>query len=259
MESRRVLIVNADDFGYDPAVTRGILLAAKAGFVRSTTLMVNTPFSKEAAGQTGALAVGLHLNLCRFRPASHHFPLQFLNAGELAEARAAELPAEVVETETLAQLDELARLLARPATHIDVHKHLHRLPNVLEGVARVAHARGLPVRALDEPMRASLRSLGVATPDHFLGEAGAEAYWTHQRLLCALDELLPGVTELMCHPGFRPETLASGYAAQREVELAAFSAAGLLDLANRAGIVLSDFSSLGPGGQRQVDGAGRRR
>lgn len=35
----RILIINADDLGYDPAVTRGILEAMRAGLVSSATLM----------------------------------------------------------------------------------------------------------------------------------------------------------------------------------------------------------------------------
>ena len=35
------LIVNADDFGYTPGVTSGILRAQREGIVTATTLMVN--------------------------------------------------------------------------------------------------------------------------------------------------------------------------------------------------------------------------
>ena len=41
--SARRLIVNADDLGYDPAVSEGIVLAMRSGVVTSSTLMVNLP------------------------------------------------------------------------------------------------------------------------------------------------------------------------------------------------------------------------
>ena len=64
------LILNADDFGYDPAVTRGIAEAMRQGVVSSTTMIVNSPWSEEAAAQAEGLAIGLHLNLVRFESVS---------------------------------------------------------------------------------------------------------------------------------------------------------------------------------------------
>lgn len=237
-----LLIVNADDLGYDPAVTRGILEAAKQGIVSSTTLMVNTPFSEEAASLAGGLSVGLHLNLSRWSPAWARFPPELLQAGLFSEARAKELPAEVVEEETWAQLERLEALRGQPATHLDVHKHLHRHPGVLEGVASAARRRGLPVRSIDRAMRARLRGLGVATPDHFLGEAGAEPCWTLERLCQALESLPEaGVVELMCHPGYSPSSVSSGYSSQREVELEALTHPRARALVERLGIELVDY------------------
>jgi predicted glycoside hydrolase/deacetylase ChbG (UPF0249 family) len=41
-----------------------------------------------------------------------------------------------------------------------------------------------------------------------------------ERQLAALPE--EGVSELMCHPGYTPEAVKSGYGKQREVELSTF-------------------------------------
>lgn len=208
------LILNADDFGYDPAVTRGIAQSMRQGVVSSTTMIVNSPWSEDAARQAEGLAIGLHLNLVRFRAVSEP-------GRELDESTALELP--FVVQETRAQLDRLEALLGREATHLDVHKHAHRAPLVLEALSVVARERSLPVRSIDPGMRASLRAAGVRTNDAFLGEAGADAYWTAQRWAEQLDAApREGVVELMCHPGHRPSHLTSGYGAQREVELATF-------------------------------------
>ena len=239
------LIINADDLGYDPAVTRGILQAMREGVVSSTTLMVNLAHSAPAARDARGLAVGLHLNLARGRPTWARFPAALLEDGALSEARAGALPAEVVEAETLAQLAQLEALVGQAATHVDVHKHLHRHPQVLEGLAAAARERGLPVRSLDAPMREALAARGVATNDAFLGDAGAEAYWTPERLEAELARLpAHGVVELMCHPGYRPRTLASGYGAQREVELATFLSPRARQALARAGCVPTDFRVL---------------
>ena len=219
----RLLIINADDLGYDPAVSSGILEAMRRGVVSSATLMVNTPHSEAAAASARGLAIGLHLNLARHPPLSAAFPPALLRQGELDEARAHQLPAEVVEAETRAQLSRLEALLGARATHVDVHKHLHRHPQVLEGLTRAAAALDLPVRSIDPSMRRALAGRGVRTNDHFLGDAGADAYWTLERLTAELAALpLEGAIELMCHPGHLPTHVKSGYAAQREVELQTF-------------------------------------
>jgi predicted glycoside hydrolase/deacetylase ChbG (UPF0249 family) len=246
--SARALIINADDLGYDPAVTRGILRAMREGVVSSATFMVNTPFSEEAAREAQGLSIGLHLNLARGAPVWANFPQDFLERGEFSEACAPALPPEAVEAEARAQLERLATLLGRPATHVDVHKHLHRHQGVLAGLARAAHATGLPVRSIDEPMRRELQAQGVATNAGFLGDAGTEAYWTLERFEDAVATLpASGVIELMCHPGYRPEAVKSGYAAQREVELETFLHPRARAALARAGVVPTGFAVLTPG------------
>jgi predicted glycoside hydrolase/deacetylase ChbG (UPF0249 family) len=247
--SARALIINADDLGYDPAVTRGILRAMREGVVSSATFMVNTPYSEAAAREARGLSIGLHFNLARGTPVWSGFPRALLgDDGGLVEARAAVLPPDVVEAEAFAQLARLAGLLGRPATHVDVHKHLHRHPHVLEGLARAARAAGLPVRSIDAEMRRALQAQGVATNAHFIGDAGAEAYWTLERLESHLASLpADGVIELMCHPGYRPEALKSGYSTQREVELDTFLHPRARELLARAGLAPADFRVLTPG------------
>jgi predicted glycoside hydrolase/deacetylase ChbG (UPF0249 family) len=212
----RRLVLNADDFGYDPAVTLGIVEAMTRGVVSSTTMIVNSPYSAHAAERADGLAVGLHLNLVRFAAVSdpsHVFVEEALPS----------LDADFVARETEAQLSRLYELVGRNATHIDVHKHAHLMPAVLEGLARTARAWGLKVRSISDAMRATLRAYGVETNDAFLGDAGAEAYWTLERFEAHLDALpAEGLVEFMCHPGYRPTHVKSSYGTQREVELSTF-------------------------------------
>lgn len=239
------LIINADDLGYDPAVTDGILRAMTEGVVTSATLMVNTPYAAEAAARARPLAVGLHLNLARWKPLSPAIPATLLGrTGDFVEANAPGLPAEAVKAEALAQLAEAQRLLGRAPTHVDVHKHLHRYPNILEGVAAAALDRGLPVRSVDAGMRAALARKQVRSASHFIGEAGHEAYWTIEHFRRELERLPDGVTELMCHPGLAPTHVASGYSQQREVELQTFLHPGARAIVERLGIQLTDFRAV---------------
>jgi chitin disaccharide deacetylase len=241
-----MLIINADDLGYDPAVSRGIVRALNAGVVTSATLMVNTPFAAEAARWAQGHCLGLHLNLARWRPVSSAFTSEDLGPGGVfREELAARLPVQAIAAETTAQLERFKTLSGRLPTHVDVHKHLHRHPNVLEGLAQVAARQRLPVRSIDEAMRTCLRVLGVRTNDAFLGDAGATAYWTTVRLAKQLRGLGPGVTELMCHPGYAPSEVESGYGAQREVELDTFLNPDSRVLLEEAGVHLVAWSALG--------------
>ncbi|HZJ55636.1 MAG TPA: ChbG/HpnK family deacetylase [Myxococcaceae bacterium] len=242
--SRR-LIINADDLGYDPAVSEGIVLAMRSGVVTSSTLMVNLPHSEHGAALARGLSVGLHLNLSRGTPVSGGFPPSLLRAGAFDEALVGSLSPDAVAEEAEAQLARAEELLGGPPTHVDVHRHLHRFPAVLEGVSRVAGSRGLPVRALDETMRAQLRRAGVRTTDHFVGEASGEAYWTELRFAETVAALAEGITELMCHPGYPPRQTHTSYALQRAVELATLTSAAARQAIAEAGISLGSFADLG--------------
>ncbi len=232
----RRLILNADDFGYDPAVTRGIVESMRTGVVSSTTMIVNSPWSEDAAQDANGLAIGLHLNLVRFSSVSQ--PSQ-----ELTER--AVLTRQFVVNETRAQLDRFKALLGRDATHIDVHKHAHREPTVLGAVGIVARERGLAVRSIDPGMRSALKDAGVHTNDFFIGDAGDAAYWTPERWVAELDDMpSEGVIELMCHPGHRPSHVSSGYGPQREVELATFLAPATREALVSRGFTLSSWAGV---------------
>lgn len=226
------LVLNADDFGYDPAVTRGIAESMRRGVVSSTTMIVNSPWSEDAAAQSEGLAIGLHLNLVRFAALSDGRALS--DDGALTET--------FVADETRAQLERLRALLGRGATHVDVHKHAHLRPQVLAGLATAAKEAGLAVRSINDAMRAELKARGVKTNDAFLGDAAADAYWTLERFEAQLD-LAPrsGLVELMCHPGYANSHVASGYSAQREVELATFTSPRARLALQQRGLTLSSW------------------
>jgi predicted glycoside hydrolase/deacetylase ChbG (UPF0249 family) len=232
----RRVIINADDLGYDPAIDRGILQAAREGVVTSASVMVNLPGAEaavRAALSQGRPALGLHVNLSR-GPSR--------GGRALDEAAAVAASAAEVEAEIWAQLERFRRLAGRAPTHLDVHRHLHRYEGVLAALVAVAQREGLPIRTLDAAMRARVRAAGVATPDAFLGETGARPYWSAWRLCEALRSAGEGTTEIMCHPGFRPESISTSYGVQREAELAAVLAPSVAAAARE--LELTTFLSL---------------
>jgi predicted glycoside hydrolase/deacetylase ChbG (UPF0249 family) len=154
-----------------------------------------------------------------------------------------------LEREIAAQFQR-ALALGAALDHVDGHHHVHVHPTVLPVVLKQAAAHGVPaVRCPEEPspqempetlrdrgrrlatgaaarrLRPRARGAGLAVPDHFRGLALGLAFDT-PALLTTLATLAPGVTELMCHPGYPDAELAgrSSYAAGRERELTALRA-----------------------------------
>jgi hypothetical protein len=253
--SRR-LIVNADDFGLTAGVSRGILRAHGAGLVTSTTVLASLgpqPELDAAAAESG-LGLGLHVNLTWGRPVSPADRVASLVDAEgrfgrdLAALQARARPDDV-RRECEAQIEAFSRRFGRAPTHLDSHHHVHRTPGVMDAVVDVALAARLPLRSQDPGFRDGLRRHGIATTDHFIGDAQAEPYWTTERLLDQLASLPLGLTELMCHPGVFDEDLAySRYGRQREVELAALCDLEARATVERLDIRLCHFGTLATAG-----------
>jgi predicted glycoside hydrolase/deacetylase ChbG (UPF0249 family) len=213
------LVVNADDLGYDPEIDRGILEAHARGIVTSATAMVETPFAAAALqAAPPSLGIGLHAVLD---------PTQGAAAAESTLRR---------------QVARFSELRGAAPTHLDSHKHAHAAPGILIAFAAVAAEMGLPVRAIDAPMRATLRARGVATADAFLGDAARRPAWTEAALLAALARVGEGVTELMAHPGHAPSHARTSFGSEREVELAALCAPAAREVLARAGIRLCSYA-----------------
>ncbi|ABS26389.1 YdjC family protein [Anaeromyxobacter sp. Fw109-5] len=215
----KLLVVNADDLGYDPEIDRGILEAHARGIVTSATVMVLSPFARAALGAAPpTLGVGLHAVV------------------------PADLSRAAAEAELRAQLGRFEDLRGAAPTHLDSHKHAHAAPAILAAFTAVAAERGLPVRAIDAPMRAALRAGGVVTADRFLGDAARRPAWTEEALVTALLGLEEGATELMAHPGYAPSHARTSFGHERELELAALCSPRARAAADAAGAVLCDYA-----------------
>jgi len=216
-----LLIVNADDLGYDPEIDRGILEAHARGLVTSATAMVDTPFAAAVlAAAPHSLAIGLHVVLA-------------------PGLRPDEAPGEIRR-----QVERFRSLRGAPPTHLDSHKHAHAAPAVLAPFAAAAQELALPVRSPDDATRAALRSAGVCTTDRFLGDAGLRPCWTRERLLSALLALrgAGGTVELMAHPGYAPSRARTSFGAEREIELRALCDPDARAAVEQAGLRLGSWS-----------------
>jgi chitin disaccharide deacetylase len=219
----RLLVVNADDLGYDPEIDRGILEAHVRGIVTSATAMVETRFAAAAlAAAPRTLGIGLHAVL------------------DPSLAR------DAAEAALRGQLARFEDLRGAPPTHLDSHKHAHAGPEILAAFGAVAAERRLPVRAMDAAMRAALGGWGVPTADAFLGDASRRPAWSADELLAALAALGEGVTELMAHPGHPPSHARTSFGAEREIELVALCDPRARALLAHAAVGLCNYAEARP-------------
>ncbi len=271
----RRLIVNADDYGLTPGVSSGILDAHAAGFVTSTSMMVRCVGWEDGVARLRSapgLGVGLHFNLLVGAPLAAAPSLRgpsgaFLSLGALARrALSGGVRARDVAAECEAQLAALAGAGIRP-THIDSHRHTHALPVVHAAVARVAAARGLPLRRpVESALRFGAHPIGqgrralivwswrvssagappIRAPDRFIGMSLQGGRHFAARLARVLDTLRAGTTELMVHPGRVDDALLGldGYTWAREGERSALVDPALAGRVRRLGIALVHFGAL---------------
>ena len=231
----RNLIVNADDLGYTPLTSAGILAAWRDGIVTSASLMVRRADAAAAARQAAAEGftdLGLHLDLgewsCRggcWRRLYEVVPLD---------------DAAAVRDECERQLDRFRDLVGRDPTHLDSHQHVHREEPVRPVAREIAARLGIVLRDA---------SALVAYDGGFYGQQGdglpAAGCLTEEAIMRILHAASADVLELGCHPGLDPD-LETMYCRERIRELEVLCAPGLRDRIAAAGYEFTTFAALGP-------------
>ncbi|HET6882209.1 MAG TPA: ChbG/HpnK family deacetylase [Pirellulales bacterium] len=190
----RSLILHADDFGFNAAVTRGIVASFQNGLLTSTSLLANAPAAQlaldewkrlEQERRIGTLLsadarrgindelssfdLGVHLNLTQGRPLTgQRFPAElldsagrFLSPGRLfAKLRFGDHRwRSAIAAEWSAQIEWLIDRGFLP-THLNGHQYVEMMPVASEVVLRLARRYAVPfIRAASEPghWRSSLR------------------------------------------------------------------------------------------------------
>jgi predicted glycoside hydrolase/deacetylase ChbG (UPF0249 family) len=253
LSGSKLLVVNADDFGFTPDVNDGILEAHRNGILTATTLMAGGAAFEHAAQLARlnpSLDVGCHLTLIggnSLLPPHNPLPVSV-----------AQLVKSLVRRR-ISAYDEFVAQVRRildsgvPLTHLDTHKHTVMLPSVAAAVARVSKEfriswvrRPLAVPVVGPLLGIRLSRHGCRMTDHFLG------YRLTGRLDCdalvTLIRRLPeGSSELMCHPGFlRGELRAARTRLKesRQRELEALTSPAARQALEQAGVRLVNYPSL---------------
>jgi predicted glycoside hydrolase/deacetylase ChbG (UPF0249 family) len=177
-EGGRLLIVNADDYGLTPAVSRAILRSHRDGIVTSTSVLALAPgFAPSVASlrDTGGIGVGAHLAAVGEDPpllSGREVPSLVDRRGRLASSWRVFLPRmaagridpEDLRREFTAQIERITGAGLRPG-HVDTHQHLHLWPAVGEVVLDVAERAGITairiIRSAERsPVGVTVRRLG---------------------------------------------------------------------------------------------------
>jgi len=262
------LIINSDDYGRTPDISRGIREAHLRGVVTSTTCMMNIPSTADDIAitleETPHLGLGVHLVLTMGRPISAPDSVaslvdengNFFKYTPLLE-RASSLRMDEVKREWRAQIERFVQASGRKPTHLDSHHHSSYFsPSLFRGMLELAREYGCAIRypftnvsrEIEETSKhapALLQEFDPSRPDVFFVDFYDEGV-TLEQLLGILEHVGEGTSEIMCHPGFVDEAFAeeSVYNFQRQKELKILTDPAIKEAIQSHGIQLISFADL---------------
>lgn len=272
------LIVNSDDYGRTPEISRGIRTSHLHGLVTSSTAMMNMPSVaadlRLALAETPGLGLGVHLVLTAGKPLLPPEKVRslvdvngkFLRLEPLIE-KAAQLDPAEVKAEWRTQIEAFCAAAGKNPTHLDSHHHTSYItPGVFQSMLELAREFALPVRlpvsgrgrttleGIPAPLNAAMRAAAPQLltefqprhPDGFFDTFYDETA-TRDEIRRILDSLpSDGDFEIMCHPGFVDEAFAreSSYAWQRQREFEVLTDPAMRAEIDQRGIQLIHFAQL---------------
>lgn len=176
-----LLILNADDWGYDEPTTEAIVACHETGGLTSTTAMTfmrGTEVAARAAERVPELGIGLHLNLVEaYTDPETPADVRERQRSLIEHARLLRLRRwvydpfvkDTINAVIADQFRQFVSLYGRMPTHVDGHHHCHLAANVL---LSPAVPRGTKIRnALSDahfsnPLTNGLRGLRTALIEH---------------------------------------------------------------------------------------------
>jgi predicted glycoside hydrolase/deacetylase ChbG (UPF0249 family) len=263
------LIINSDDYGRTPDISRGIRQAHLHGVVTSTTCMMNIPTTAEdiavALKETSTLGMGVHLVLTMGRPISAPGTVpsitdgsgNFLKYGHLIE-QIPNIQMDEVKTEWRAQIETFINATGHKPTHLDSHHHSSYFSaSLFRGMLELAKEYDCAIRfpfthdgsgELEETSKhvpGLMKEFNPRRPDSFVVDFYDERA-THEELLNMINNLADGTTEIMCHPGYVDDMFAkeSAYNYQRDRELKILTDPSIKEAIQVNGIELITFAEL---------------
>lgn len=263
------LIINADDYGRSPDISRGIRDAHLRGVVTSTTCMMNIPTTAAditlARKETPRLGMGVHLVLTMGKPILPREKVSTIvdEHGNNRKydpfiAGMPDLFLDEVKAEWHAQVEYFVQVVGRNPTHLDSHHHSSYFsPALFRAMLELAKEYDCAIRfpftgdvmnelaATSKQVPGLIEEFRPRRPDHFISDFYDEGT-TSENLLSILNNLQDGTSEIMCHPGYVDEAFVneSVYNRQRERELGILTDPSIKETIRANGIELINFASL---------------
>jgi chitin disaccharide deacetylase len=264
------LIINSDDYGRTPEISRGIREAHLHGVVTSTTCMMNIHSTANdiaiALKDTPNLGMGVHLLLTMGEPLLPREMVPSIvdsNGKHLKYdpflANIPNLAMDEVKAEWRTQIERFIHVSGRKPTHLDSHHHSSYFsPALFRAMLEMAQEYECPIRypllpnddsiefsETTKQVPALLQEFNPRRPNVFYVNFYDEAA-TKENLLNIIDNIGEGTSELMCHPGYVDADFAkeSVYNLQREIELKILTDPEIKQAIEAQGIELITFADL---------------
>lgn len=211
----KLLIINADDYGYCAGINQGIITAYQKGVITSTTIMPGMPGFEQATALAKAnpeLGVGIHLTLTCNRPILNDVPSLVDEQGYFHKITYYEqdftINPEELYREWQAQIEKVIAAGIQP-DHLDSHHHVHVLQQISPVFEKLAKAYNLPVRG-NYQKSADIKSTRrfYSTFDNL---SRSKAIWKPFDLHSLVEDVQTyGSVEIMCHPGYLDADIIEG-------------------------------------------------
>jgi len=231
------LIINADDFGYTPGISNGIIYGYKNGIITSTTVLTNIPNIEDDCLkllELETIGIGLHLNLTLEKPLSNGKTIQDSNGyfNDRKHLNFEHLDLEEVETEFRAQINQFIKLFKRTPDHFDSHHSIHDNPRILPITQKLMQEYSIPARRLSSVKFVGQFFAKESTPIHLIN-----LLKTHLNEDCI---------EIMCHPGFNDNQLESksSYNKYRQNELETLCSTDVIEYIKKEKIELTHYGKI---------------
>ena len=240
------MIVNADDFGLTNSVSEGILSAYLNGIVTSTSVMMNTEYSKESivkALHHKKLSLGVHLVFNKYKPVSDIKLVNSLvdengmflkNSKDIIE----KFSLDEFELELENQILKFIKYSGKVPSHIDCHHWVILHQKFYPIYEKLAVKYKVNFRKIDSVLFNSdnenySKLIGdtkhyiedcVKIPTKLKSPVLLTSFFGHdlsvERLIEILEKTEEEYVELMVHPGFNDYRLKSesSYSIERELE-----------------------------------------
>lgn len=254
----RRIILNADDYGISPGVSRGIRQLIAAGRLSSTSCMVTSPYWVTEARalkemlKPDSAQIGMHFTLTDQPAAVHSVTLapdgRYLGLGGLSRAlHLRKVRLQEASEHLNRQWDTFVRELGQAPAFIDGHHHVHQLPVVRDAVlefvatfpsserpwirtcweapARLLSRRISPLKAIaigwyGRSLRRRCKAHDIKTNSGFAGIYDFNKGMSFPSLMRRFMRDAVDGTVIMCHPGFIDDELlaADSLAEPRQAE-----------------------------------------